>query len=75
METRDLLNKMKWHKNYDFSKVRIWYVSRENENDTDTIFGNEILKIGKYFFKTKNRMIPYHRIKRIEYGKKIVFKV
>ncbi len=68
----DLLNKLKWDEKYDFSKVRIYYISRGMVDDTDFITGNDIKSLGKLFIETERGYIPYHRIIKIEYeGKKI----
>ncbi len=75
MDKRSLLNELKWHEGYDFDKVRIWYTSRGSENDTAFVTGSEVEELEKHFFKTKDGMIPYHRITKIEYGGKVVFEV
>jgi len=70
----DLLNKLKWDKKYDFSKVRIWYVSRGEANDLSCVNGNEIKNIGKFLETKDGGYIPIHRIVRIEYEGKEVWK-
>lgn len=64
---RRLINKLKWDKRYDFSKVIIWYVSRGEANDLGYVKGEDIIEIGKYFLETSKGTIPYHRIVKIEY--------
>jgi len=73
MDSRDVLNKMKWHENYDFGEVRIWYISRGKNENMSVVKGSEITEMGKHFFMTKSGTIPYHRIIKIEYGKEVVF--
>jgi hypothetical protein len=68
---RDILNKLKWSK--DFSKVEVWYRHRGAPNNTRIIKGEEIVSIGKSFLETKNAMIPYHRVLKIIYGDKVIF--
>ncbi|MBC7129038.1 MAG: DUF504 domain-containing protein [Thermoplasmatales archaeon] len=71
---RELLNKIKWDKKYDFNKVTLWYISRGERNDTGILKGEDIITIGKNFLETKNGMIPYHRIIKVEYeGKEFKF--
>jgi len=75
MDSRNLLNKMKWHENYDFGKVKIWFTSRGSEGNASMVRGDEVIELGKYFFTTKSGIIPYHRIIKIEYGEEVVFRV
>lgn len=71
---RDILNELKWKENLDINLAEILYVHRGTKNDTKIISGNKILKIEKSFMKTTSAMIPYHRIFKITYEKKIIFK-
>jgi len=71
---RDILNEYKWKNGYKFEKLEIWYVHRGAKDDTKIISGKEVLKIEKTFMKTKSAMIPYHRIFKIVYKEKVVFK-
>jgi uncharacterized protein (UPF0248 family) len=68
---RDILNEIKWTK--DLKKAEIWYIHRGAPNDTKIISGGDIVDIGKSFFDTSNGSIPYHRIIKIIYDKKILF--
>ncbi len=70
----ELINKLKWHNEYDFNKVIIWYISRGAPEGKDYIKGNEIKRVGKKFLETANKYIPYHRILKIEYEGKIIFR-
>ncbi len=71
---REILNKLKWKKDYSFDQVEIWYVHRGAPNDTKIIYGKDIIKLDRSFMKTTSAMIPYHRIFKIIYEKKIIFK-
>ena len=71
---RDILNELKWKQDYDFSQAEVWYVHRGAPNDTKIISGEEILKLEKSFMKTITAMIPYHRIFKIIYDEKIIFR-
>lgn len=69
---KDLLNKIKWTK--DLEKVKIWYLHRGAPNDTKILSGVEIKKINRSSLETETSNIPYHRIFKIFYGDKIIFK-
>ena len=71
---RYILNEYKWKKNYDINDLEIWYVHRGAPNDTKIISGKDVIKIEKSFMKTTSAMIPYHRIFKIIYKERIVFK-
>ena len=71
---RLILNEIKWRKKFDLNKVEIWYVHRGAPNDTKIISGEEIKSIGISFIETTTAMIPYHRIFKIIYNGKIIFK-
>jgi uncharacterized protein (UPF0248 family) len=73
MNPRDVLNKVKWDKNYDFKLIRIYYIHRGAKNDTRIIAGSEVLDIQKTFIKTDSAMIPMHRVFKIKYNEKIIF--
>ena len=70
---RDILNELKWKKDSDLSKAEIWYVHRGAPNDTKIILGNDIVKLEKSFMQTTTAMIPYHRVFKIIYVKKVIF--
>ncbi|HEC76214.1 MAG TPA: DUF504 domain-containing protein [Thermoplasmatales archaeon] len=69
----DLLNKMKWHHEYEFEKVTIFFVSRGMPNNQDFVTGKEIKNIGEKFLETEKGYIPYHRIIKIEYEGKVIY--
>ena len=71
---RDILNELKWRGNRSLNDAEIWYVHRGAPNDTKIISGEDVLKIGRSFMHTTSAMIPYHRIFKIVYKEKIVFK-
>lgn len=73
MNPRDILNKIKWYKNYDFNLIEIWYIHRGAQNNTKIIKGKDVLEIQKTFIKTNSAFIPMHRIFKIKYNKKIIF--
>lgn len=71
---RDVLNELKWKQDCDMNKAEIWYLHRGAPNDTKIISGKDIVKLERSFIKTTTAMIPYHRILRIIYEEKIIFK-
>jgi len=72
---REILNKLKWHPDYDFSKVLIIYIDRLSENRTGIADGNEIAEIGhKFLFLKGGGVIPQHRVIEILYDGKTVWK-
>ena len=70
---RDILNEIKWRKEYDLSEVEIWYIHRGAPNDTRILKGDEIKSIGKTFIETEDAMIPHHRVFKIIYKGRNLF--
>jgi len=64
---RQIINEFKWRCDRDLKKLRIFYVHRGAPGDTGVISGEDIVDIGRSFLNTGNSMIPYHRIRIIEY--------
>ena len=71
---KEILNKLKWDKDYKIELAEIWYVHRGAQNDTKIVSGKDIIKLGRSFMHTIDAAIPYHRIFKIVYNKKIIFK-
>jgi hypothetical protein len=71
---RDILNKLKWKQDCNLEQAEIWYIHRGAPNDTKIISGEDIVKLEKSFMQTTTAMIPYHRIFKIIYEEKIIFK-
>ncbi len=71
---RDILNELKWKQDCDLNQAEIWYIHRGAPKDTKIISGKNIVKLEKSFMKTTTVMIPYHRIFKIIYEEKIIFK-
>lgn len=70
---RDILNKLKWHKDFNLEEAEIWYIHRGAPNDTMIISGSDIIELDRSFMKTTTAMIPYHRIIKIIYRGKTIF--
>ena len=73
MNARDVLNKLKWHDEFDISKSVIFYVHRGAPGDEMSIAGDEIKGMGTSFFHTEEASIPYHRVFRVEYDGQTIF--
>ena len=71
---REILNELKWKKDTDFSLAEVWYIHRGAPDDTKIISGKNIVKLEKSFMQTDSAMIPYHRIFKITYDRKTIFK-
>jgi uncharacterized protein (UPF0248 family) len=72
---REILNKFKWHPNYEFSRVQVIYIDRLSENKENFVFGDEIEEIGhKFLFLKHGKMIPLHRIIEIQYNGETVWR-
>jgi len=71
---RDILNELKWKNDCDISLAEIWYVHRGAPNDTKIISGKNIINLEKSFMHTSTSMIPYHRIFKVVYQNKAIFK-
>jgi len=71
---REILNKIKWTKNRNLKGAKIWYVHRGAPGDTMRIPGESIVSLGQGFFETQETRIPYHRITRIDFEEKTVFR-
>ena len=71
---REILNELKWRKNFDIKLTEIWYIHRGAPNNTKIISGADIVNLEKSFMQTTTSMIPYHRILKITYKNDTIFK-
>lgn len=71
---RDILNELKWKEKCNLEDAEIWYIHRGAVNNTKSISGKDIVNLEKSFMKTTSAMIPYHRIFKIVYENRVVFK-
>jgi len=70
---KKILDKFKWHPDYDFSKVVVIYIDRPK--GFSEIRGNEIERVSFKFIELKSGiMIPTHRVVEIRYNDKIVWR-
>lgn len=70
---RDILNRFKWHPEFNFEDVEVVYVDRPK--GFSEIRGNEIEKIGhKFLYLRSGLMIPMHRIVEIRYRERVVWR-
>ncbi len=71
--TRDVLNRLKWHPDYDFSKVVVVYIDRPK--GFSRFSGDEVEEIGhKFVWLRSGAAIPMHRIVEIRYGEEVVWR-
>jgi len=71
---RDVLNELKWKKDSDIVLAEICYIHRGAPDNTKIISGKNVVKLEKSFMQTNTAMIPYHRIFKIVYNGKTIFK-
>lgn len=71
---REVLNRLKWTEGESLDEAVIWYVHRGAPGDVLRISGDMIKELGHGFFDTKEATIPYHRIVKIEYRGRLLFK-
>ncbi len=69
---KNILDKFRWHPDYDFSKVSVRYVDRPK--GFSEISGSQIQDIGHKFVYTSTAAIPHHRIVEIRYEGRAVWK-
>jgi hypothetical protein len=70
---RDMLNRFKWHPDYDFSRVSVVYIDRPK--GLGEVWGDEIEIIGhKFLYLRSGAAIPHHRVVEIRYGGKTVWR-
>jgi hypothetical protein len=69
---RDILNRFKWHPEYDFSEVSVIFIDRPK--GFSEIKGDDIEEIGyKFIYLSSGVAVPHHRIVKIIYGGKVVW--
>ena len=69
---KNILDKFRWHPDFDFSKVSVKYVDRPK--GFSEIHGDEIAHIGHRFIYTSTSAIPHHRIVEIRYEGRVMWK-
>ncbi|NPA76078.1 MAG: DUF504 domain-containing protein [Euryarchaeota archaeon] len=70
---RKTLNEYKWRPDTDFSKIVVYYIDRLNPRGYAVLRGDDIVDMGDKFIFTRDGMIPYHRVIKIEYDGKIIW--
>lgn len=71
---REALNRLRWSQGESLGDATIWYIHRGAPGDTLKISGDRISSLGRMFFDTDEATVPYHRILRIDYRGKTLFK-
>ena len=77
MGAREELNRLKWHPEFSLREARVVILHRGVPGDVKTIEGGDILELGHSFMRVRvaegEVEIPYHRVLRIEAGKRILW--
>ena len=71
---RDILLEYWWRKDKDFSRIKVFYIHRGVEGNIKVVEGMDIQRINKSFMYLKEAQIPLHRIIKIEYDGREIFK-
>ncbi|AIY89172.1 DUF504 domain-containing protein [Geoglobus acetivorans] len=71
-EIKVILDKFRWHPEYDLRNVLIKYIDRPK--GYSVISGEQIREIGHAFIYTESSTIPHHRVIEISYCGKTVWK-
>jgi uncharacterized protein (UPF0248 family) len=78
MGAREILNELKWHPKLSLREARVTIEHRGAPEGVRVIEGIDILEIGRGFMRVQSPegevQIPYHRVLRIEAGKKLLWK-
>ncbi len=69
---KNILDRLKWHPDYDFEKVVVRYVDRPK--GISEISGRDIVDVGHKFIYTRTSAIPHHRVVEILYSGEQVWK-
>jgi uncharacterized protein (UPF0248 family) len=70
---KQVLNELKWKPGLRLAEAEITYVHRGAPHDEMTIGGSAIIALEHSFFVTAESKIPYHRIKRIVLGDRVLY--
>lgn len=69
----EILNKFRWHPDYDFRFVKVTYIDRPK--GYSTFYGEDVEKIGhKFVYLKSGAAIPVHRIVEICYKDVVVWR-
>lgn len=71
-KVKEILDRLKWHPECDFEKVRVRYINRPS--GISELSGDEIVEIGHSFIYTHSTAIPHHRVVEIVYENKTIWK-
>lgn len=72
---KSILDMILWHPEMDVKQSKITYIHRGTKGNLKTINGNQINKLERGFLVLDHEtQIPYHRIIKIEYKDKLIWK-
>jgi len=69
---KQVLDKVKWHPEFDFSRVVVRYVDRPK--GLSELKGSEIRDVGHKFIYTESFAIPHHRVVEIIYDGRVIWR-
>lgn len=71
---REVLNRLKWMEGESLEEATVWFIHRGAPGDSKNIPGSSIRALDKYYFETDEAAIPYHRVLRIDYRGRTLFR-
>jgi uncharacterized protein (UPF0248 family) len=72
---RNIINMILWHPDMQITQTKITYIHRGALENLKTISGNSIERIDRGFLILKEgTQIPFHRVVKITYNNKILWK-
>ncbi|MDH7594458.1 MAG: DUF504 domain-containing protein [Methanomicrobiales archaeon] len=76
--SHEILLRLKHDPNCDMARAIIWYTDRGAPGDISYVSGVDIVELAAYYFEVRAngamKRIPYHRIRRIAYGERVIWK-
>ncbi len=70
MGPKDVLDKLKWHPEFDLNSAEVTIIHRGSPRDRKTFSGEDIKDLGSGFMTVEGAdmdvKIPYHRVTKIE---------
>ncbi len=72
---KNILNMVLWHPEMEKNRSKISYIHRGARGNIKTVWGNEVDRIENGFLILNDEtQIPFHRIVKIEYDDKLLWK-
>ena len=71
---REILLEYWWREDRDFSKIKIFIIHRGAKGNVKVIEGREVVKISKGSLKLRDVEIPLHRVIKVTYSGKVIYR-